>query len=207
MTNTNPLHKNQAGQPSDNGGHFAAKTFADADGVSLTGRPQREIIAFDLEAGDVIIGGDGAGRLRVNGVVDSETSPGQMVVDTDFGPLYLDAEKVVTVATEGEQRLDVNLSSISEDDVHTVWSAARSQLGYQGRYFSKEDVTDILNENFNDGEDDTISEAKLWERVQSSNEWRHLTDFLAERGNDRLYDIVSDAVSEIRIEHAEWADQ
>jgi hypothetical protein len=196
MTNMNPTRKNEAGQPTTNGGHFAAKTHDDATDVVLAGpRPRRQVLYADLEPGDVLIGDSGGGRLTVNDVQPSSARPGTMAVETDFGFLYVDAEETVTVAAEDETYLQFDPSTVTEPEFTKTWFAAKSKLGVQGTYFTREDADGILS---SDEEADDIDGNEFWDALQDRFEWSHLDDILSEAGNEALRAAANEVIESLR---------
>lgn len=101
---TEMTRKKNTGEATTNGGEFGSKQNTESE-ASLTPAVSRTVTNFDLQVGDVLIGGHGS-RVTIDDVEPSSSMSGFMAVETEFGTLYLDAELESDVAVD--DKLHIN---------------------------------------------------------------------------------------------------
>jgi hypothetical protein len=82
-----------------NGGHFGSKQNT-ADELALAAAETQLISNFDLESGNILVGESSGTRITIEDASPSSSMPGFMIVETEFGCLYLDSEGESRIVTE-----------------------------------------------------------------------------------------------------------
>lgn len=168
--------KKTTGEPTTNGGEFGSKQHAEAD-TSLATKSRRDVLNFDLKAGDVIVG-DSGGRVCIEGIEPSNAMPGFMYVETEFGVLYLDAEGTSTVAAESESLVTIDINDVDPSAANRVYAAWKEQTGLTGVLYGPDDVETILIDliEHEELEDSDGAFDKIWPVVRESEEWKRISD-------------------------------
>lgn len=162
--------------------------------------PEHEVKNSDLEDGDVIIGENGKGRMRVTNIAHSNVIRGFMTFDCDYGVIFLDADESSLVAATDEEHFDFTADSITDVELSDVFQAGKRNLGIQGTYFSRADIVDEVEswlenqDEDSDLGDDDIDVDKVWDAVRDGSTWQHLDDTINERVSEQISDIVADAI-------------
>lgn len=188
------IRKAQTREPTKNPGHFGSKSNSESAAAPLGSGPlpQRNVIAYDLEAGDVFLGVDG-GRVRVLKVEDSKWNPGDVLVFTEYGRLVFDAEQELILAATDEKRVTLTSTTLEQEDADEAIDLIRNKLGYTGTMWTRADVETIIDELVEDGDLENPDYDAIWDTVRWSYGWQNLGD--ASEGEwDQIRDVIRESV-------------